>query len=283
MNLIDVYAERLRAAGNSEATVGSRCRALRRIDRDLPQGLVAASGDELAAILAGCATAWTRYTYYSHLKGYYSTMVTAGKLTYDPTTAIPRPRQGDSLPDPVADHELFIALERSPDSPWRCAVLLAAYQGLRCAEIAHLERADVTEARVHVRVGKGGRSRFIPTHPSVWDYVHRLPAGPVVCDAYGEAVTPQWLTHAQARHWQRIGLARMHLHRFRHWFGTTLVDQGNGIEVVCELMGHASIATTQGYVRVAQSRRAAAIRTLPVMAAAELVTSKLGHPATVAA
>jgi len=60
----------------------------------------------------------------------------------------------------------------------------------------------------------------------------------------------------------------VHLHRFRHWFGTTLVDRGVGIEVVKELMGHARLETTLGYVRSSTARRAAAIGALPVLTGA---------------
>ncbi len=263
--LIDRYAEQLRAAGSSDNTIGSRTRVLRRIDRDLPRGLNEANRDELTAILAACRTAWTRCTYYSHLRGYYRAMVESDRLTFDPSAAIPRPREGDRLPNPVSDEELAAALDRSPEHPWRVVVLVAAYQGLRCAELAELDRADVTEIRVHVRRGKGGRGRYVPTHPAVWEYVRRLPPGPVVVRDVAEPVTAAWLTGAQGRHWRRIGLPGVHLHRFRHWFGSTLAEQDVGLEVIADLMGHTSIATTQGYVRVASARRVAAIRRLPVV------------------
>ena len=143
-----------------------------------------------------------------------------------------------------------------------------------------LERSDVTVERVHVRRGKGGRARFIPTHPLVWDLIRGRRDGPVlVADL---PLTPDRLTKSQGRHWQRIGMPEVHLHRFRHWFGTTLVDEGVGIEVVRELMGHRSIATTQGYVRVAQAKRDAAIVRLPEWKI-EAGTSRLDPRATRAA
>jgi integrase len=150
---------------------------------------------------------------------------------------------------------------------------------LRCGEAARLLRSDVTQLAVHVRHGTGGKSRFVPTHPVVGDYVQTLPHGPVVVGVDGQGVTPAWLTRSQGRHWRRIGLPGLHLHRFRHWFGTTLCDQGIGLEVVSQLMGHASVATTMGYVKVAQRRHAAAIRHLPVVGVAEPGVGRLGHTA----
>jgi len=261
-DLIDTYAERLRAAGRSRYTISTRCRVLRRADRLLPRGLDKACGDEISAYLARLDKNWSKVTYYSAFNGFYSTLVRAGKLAYNPMEAVDRPAPGDSTPNPVTTEQFFAALELSPD-PWHGAIILGGYAGLRCAEMAALLRSDVTEDRVHVRCGKGGRARFIPTHPAIWQMVRERHAGPILLDAVGTPFTPERLTGSQGRHWQRIGMPEIHLHRFRHWFGTTLVDNGVGIEVVCELMGHRSVATTQGYVRVSQTKRDAAIVRLP--------------------
>jgi integrase/recombinase XerD len=273
--LIEDYAQRLRAAGRSRYTINIRCRVLRRIHTLLPHGLDGASGDEITAVLATCQTRATGATYDGHLRGYYSTMVAAGHLAYDPMTAVKRPKPGDRTPNPVTDAELVIALDRSPDQPWRLATMLGAYQGMRCGEITRVDREDFTAERVRVD-GKGGKIRYVPTHPLVWEHVSPLPTGPVIRGVLGGRVTPEHLTASQSCHWRSIGLPNVHLHRLRHWFGTTLVDQGVGIEVVCELMGHASVATTQGYVRVAQRHRAAAILHLPIMTP-EPGSSRLGR------
>lgn len=273
-DLIEVYAERLRAAGRSPYTIACRCRVLRRAERLLPHGLDEANGDEITAFLAGLRKNWTKATYYSHLHGYYVSMVRAGRLSYDPTSAIDRPQSGDSTPNPVTSTELFTALERSPDDPWYRAILLGSYAGLRCAEIVRLVREDVTEQRLHVKRGKGGRARYIPTHPALWVAVRDLEPGPVI-RRHGGPMSPEYLTGSQGKHWQAIGMPDIHLHRFRHWFGTELVEAGVGIEVVCELMGHRSIATTQGYVRVSQAKRDSAIVRLPQQRKIEPAVTRL--------
>lgn len=263
-DLIDAYALRLRAAGRSPYTISTRCRVLRRADKILPRGLDKACGDEIAAYLAGRRPGWTQSTYYSAFNGFYAAMVRTGKLDYNPMTAVDRPQAGDSLPNPVSDAELAHAIAHSPDDPWLMSIVLGAYAGLRCGESAGLDRDDVTQQRLHVVRGKGGRGRYVPTHPLVWQLVQDRPCGRVVRAVDGGPISAERLTATQAAHWKRIGLPpEVHLHRFRHWFGTTLCDQGVGIEVVCELMGHRSIATTQGYVRVSQAKRDAAIVRLP--------------------
>lgn len=263
--LIEDYAERLRAAGRSPLTISTRCRVLRHANRTLPHGLDEACGNEITTYLARCRASWTKSTNYSHLNGFFTTAVRLRWLDFNPMTEVDRPKAGDRLPNPVSDDEVRIAIDRSADLPWRMVVLLAAYEGLRCGEAARIEREDITEQHVHVRCGKGGKDRFIPTHHLVWQTVKDRPGGRLVL-RNGRPLSPGHLSQLQRRHWHEIGLsAAVHIHRFRHWFGTTLVDRGVGIEVVKELMGHARLETTLGYVRSSTARRAAAIGTLPVL------------------
>jgi integrase/recombinase XerD len=261
--LINAYAERLKAIGRSVETIKTRCRVLRQADNAMPRGLEQANGDDVSAFLAARPAAWSKTTCYSHLRGFYRTMVKSGRMTIDPTDDVERPKCGDSIPNPVEDEDLLRALERSPDQPWRTAIILGAYAGLRCCEIVALDRADVTSDHVHVVRGKGGKGRRVPTHPAVWQLVRDLPAGLIVHSQLGCDMSAGYLSKAARHHFDRIGLPDVHMHRFRHWFGTTLCDQGVGIEVVKELMGHKSIATTQGYVRVSVERRRSAMLALP--------------------
>ena len=176
-----------------------------------------------------------------------------------------RPRAGERIPDPLNDEELAAAVGGSPAQPWGLAMTLAAWAGLRCCEVCRLDRADITEERVHVIRGKGDKGRYVPTHPVVWGAVRDLGPGPVVRGVRGRPVSPEYLSGRQHQHWLSLGLGDVHLHRGRHWFGTSLCDRGVGIEVVCGLMGHASVATTQGYIRVSVGRHRAAMLALPTL------------------
>lgn len=284
-DLIATYAQRLEARGRSKATIYSRERNLHHANRRLPHGLEEACGDEITAFLAAKDAIWTKGTYYYSLKSFYALMVKLGKLETNPMDSVDPPRSGDHEPNPVSDEELRIALELSPDQPWRAAVILAAYAGLRCAELCGIRGVDITPERVHVIQGKGGKSRYVPTHPAVWALRERMGKGHLIVTRRGTPFKPNGLSCNQRPVWERMGLEEVHLHRFRHWFGTTLVEQGVGIEIVSTLMGHSSVATTQGYVRVSTKRKQAAILTLPLPSAVqpEPVGSRLGLGTTEAA
>jgi site-specific recombinase XerD len=90
-----------------------------------------------------------------------------------------------------------------------------------------------------------------------------MPAGLLVHSATGLAMSAQRLTGMQRPVWARIGQPHQHLHRFRHWFATTLLRNGADIRTVQELMRHRSILSTQGYTAVTSPQRQAAIQLLP--------------------
>lgn len=264
-DLIPRHLEHLEGAGKSPRTVADRKRLLEHADACLPYGLDEAHYDEIAAYLANSAwSTWTRSTYWSHLRGYYRWAVKVGELTLDPMGLLDRPPAGECLPDPVTDDELALALHRSPAQPWGMAIMLAAYAGLRCCELVRLRREDVTVNDLRVRVGKGRRAAVIPTSPILWAYLQGRPRGLLVTSVTGLAMSAHYLASNQRRlHWERIGLAEVHLHRFRHWYGTTLLRLGADLRTVQELMRHRSIISTQGYTLIVSEQRSQAIATLP--------------------
>lgn len=263
-DLIPRHLDHLEGAGKSPRTLQARQRLLEHAHRHLPYGLDEAHCDEIAAYLGTPGwSAWTRSTYWSHLRGYYRWGVKVGELTLDPMSVLDRPPAGECLPDPVTDDELAQALARSPVQPWGLAVMLAAYAGLRCCELVRLRREDVTVDELRIRVGKGGRAAVVPTSPVLWAYLRDRPRGLLVTTATGRPNTAHYLTSSQYQHWQRIGLPEVHLHRFRHWYGTTLLRMGADLRTVQELMRHRSIMSTQGYTLIVSEQRSNAIRTLP--------------------
>lgn len=259
MDLIGAYVRHMQAAGLSLNTIEDRDAFLRRIDRELPMGLVQATVEELEDWLA--RNGWkpaTRASYYSHVTGLFRWARRRDLIDWDPSTALTRPRVPAGVPKPCADEDLAHAIRMSPD-PWRRFIILAAYAGLRCCEIATVERRDIDQEEMTIR-GKGGRKRTVPTWPQVWEVVERLPAGLV-----GEGYSAGQISRGGARHLRRIGLEKVTMHTFRHWFASTLLDQGTDIRVVQELLGHASLSMTAVYTQVNSKQRRAAVATLPVL------------------
>jgi integrase len=262
-DLIPKYKRWLQAGGRSDAMVDCRVRLLRHADAHLPRGLDRSHTYEIEEYMANPGWGrWTRHTYFGHLYGYYTWGVTRGDLPKNPMCAMIRPPEGDRLPDPCTDSELAVALTSLPMRPMGMAVRLAAYAGLRCCEITAALREKCTQDRLRVK-GKGGLIRAVPMSPILWAVIADLPAGPLCVGVRGRAITAKTLSVVQASYWRRIGLPSMHMHRLRHWFGTTLLLQGADLRTVQQLMGHASIMSTVGYTEVVDVQRRAAVRLLP--------------------
>jgi len=188
----------------------------------------------------------------------------------DPAAGIGAPSAGRPLPRALAPDDVARLLEAPPrDGPAglrdRAALELLAGAGLRIAELVGLDVDDVdlVEHTVHVR-GKGDRERIVPFGVPAADAVGRwLSVGRPVLVARGPALllngrggrlTRQGLWKAIAGHARRAGItAHVTPHTLRHSFATHLLDGGADVRAVQELLGHASVTTTQIYTQVSRT------------------------------
>lgn len=266
-DLIPLHLMWMRAGGRSERTIHDRERLLLHADRVLPYGIDQAHTNEWAAYLANPRwQPWTRCIYDRHARGYYRWAVPC-YLTFNPMDALIRPPEGDREPDPATDEELAQALDQLPPMPWRLAVIMAAYAGLRCCEIVSIRREQCTAESLRVR-GKGGKVTVMPMAPQLWAEIKDRPPGLLVTGARGKPLSPQMLTQMQRKIWIRIGQPHQHMHRFRAWFCTTLINAGVNVRVVQELMRHSDLKPILHYAAVAKTQRLAAIAVLPTFTGA---------------
>jgi integrase len=210
-------------------------------------------------------TASTRYAWLSHLHRFYDWTLRADLGTVDPTARIVRPKLRRRLPRPVATAELKAALVDAQPLH-RCWLLLAAYMGLRCQEIAGIRRDDVLEDEGLLRVvkGKGGVERLIPLHPEILDALRALPMprhGWVFTGVRGGPYSPAHLSHDFNAFLRSAGVSGT-AHQLRHWFGTNLYAQTHDIRLTQEMLGHADLATTAIYTAFDRQGAVAAIRAM---------------------
>jgi integrase/recombinase XerC len=274
-DLIDAHIAHCRAAGFSRRTINDRRRVLQAVDRALPWGLEQASVEELTDWLAhevdDRKEEWsneTKANYRGHICGFFRWACdpTNPLLDFDPSAALPRPSVPSRAPRPVSTEQLALALARL-ENPFRFWVLLAAYAGLRCLEIASTRREDITVDHIRVR-GKGGKVATVPTHPLIWQAVQDFPPGLIAKSIRGGGLSEHWVSVATAAELRAVGVPAT-LHRFRHWLGTeSLRAPGGNLRKTQELLRHSSPATTAIYTQVTDEERRAVIHALPVPAAA---------------
>lgn len=278
-DLIDEHLRHIAAGGLApDSTVDDRRKILRRLDRELPYGLEAANAAELEAWFVAGRTPlgrpWsrkTRATYHEHIAAFYRWACNtqrgmSPKLNWNPFEDIPRPRTPRGVPRPALDSQVADVLARA-DRPWRTAVLLAAYAGMRVGEIAVATREQVSMDLLII-TGKGGRTRVVPRHPMVADEAARLEPGRMFRRPRGGDADGDWLSGRVSDHLTELGYPLLTAHMFRHWFATTTLAACGNLRVVQELLGHSDPATTAVYTQITDEQRRFAVGALPVLAAA---------------
>jgi integrase/recombinase XerC len=197
----------------------------------------------------------------------------SGKGTVGALAAVRTPKVEKTLPKPlpiplarrIIDAGLRAGEEREPWILARDAAVLALLygSGLRISEALGLKRKDLPDpgASDVLRVtGKGNKSRMVPILAQVArlaaEYVaicpYRLPAdGPLFVGARGGALSPRIIQLAMARLRGALGLPETATpHALRHSFATHLLARGGDLRAIQELLGHASLSTTQIYTAV---------------------------------
>ncbi|MGH1452609.1 MAG: tyrosine recombinase XerC [Paracoccaceae bacterium] len=189
---------------------------------------------------------------------------------FDPTAVLSAraPKFPRKLPRPLAEdaaRDMISQVELQSDQGWigarDSAVMTLLYGcGLRISEALSLKGSDAPLAEVIRITGKGGKERIVPVVPvarrAVQDYL-RLCPWPVEPDAplfrgkRGGALAPRMVQKVTEQARMQLGLpASVTPHAMRHSFATHLLNAGGDLRAIQELLGHASLSTTQNYTGV---------------------------------
>jgi integrase/recombinase XerC len=197
-----------------------------------------------------------------------------GKGKVGALSAVRAPKVGKTLPKPLA----IAAAKRIADTglragearePWiiarDAAVLGLLYgSGLRISEALSLKPKDLVAGDAITVTGKGNKTRMVPVLPQVakliTDYVALCPLdlpddGALFVGARGGQLSPRIVQLAMARLRGALGLPDTATpHALRHSFATHLLARGGDLRAIQELLGHASLSTTQIYTAVDSER-----------------------------
>ncbi len=207
-----------------------------------------------------------------------------GKGKVGALSAIRAPKVGKSLPKPIAvgaAKELTDADLRAGENrePWiwarDAAVMALLYgSGLRISEALGLKKRDVPlpgSGDVLTVIGKGNKTRMVPVLQNVLaliqDYVamcpHTIAAdGPIFVGARGGPLSPRIIQLTMERLRGALGLPDSATpHALRHSFATHLLGRGGDLRAIQELLGHASLSTTQIYTGIDTERLLEVYRT----------------------
>lgn len=208
----------------------------------------------------------------SAVKGFYRHAIKRGLISETGITALRTPKLPRSLPKPLNAGEALEAVEAIGDQArddWigkrDIAVLTLLYGcGLRISEALGLKRGDIPgggTAMPLLRItGKGNKTRMVPLLPVVIEAVQAYLAvcpfkgdarDPLFYGARGGPLQPRLIQGAMQLLRARLGLPETATpHALRHSFATHLLAGGGDLRAIQELLGHASLSTTQRYTEV---------------------------------
>jgi integrase/recombinase XerD len=203
------------------------------------------------------------------VRSFHRFLVREGLTERDPSSDVSRPRVPRALPHPLTRDEVGRVLDAPTDGSAAGlrdrALLEVLYgSGLRVSEATGLDVDDVDVPDGSLRVlGKGGREREVPVgrfaraaleryltggRPSLVSAASR---GALFLNTRGGRLTRQSVARLVAGYAHAAGIERrVSPHDLRHSFATHLLEGGADVRVVQELLGHASVATTQVYTLV---------------------------------
>ena len=207
------------------------------------------------------------------IRGFYRFVYGDGLIERDVAAHIDLPRQPRLLPETLTVADVEALLDAAPDLRGRALLELLYAAGLRVSEAIGLDRADLALDGGYVRViGKGDKERLVPVGDIALDWLARWleegrPAllalhhvtpqrgGPLFLGDRGGRLARQQAFAIVRGAARRAGLADgVSPHTLRHSFATHLLEGGADLRIVQELLGHASISTTQLYTHVTGER-----------------------------
>ena len=211
----------------------------------------------------------------SALRTFFRFMMREGRIGHNPLTGITGPKSGRSIPVFLTVDEVFSLLE-SPDSRDtyasrdRAIMELLYSTGIRVAELVSRNLGDLDFESEMLRVtGKGNKERLVPVGKPALEAMNQwllqrdeiisdrgvkrneIEFEPIFINGRGGRLTTRSVERFVVKYAQRTGLRQaVTPHALRHSFATHLLEMGADLRSVQELLGHASLSTTQRYTHL---------------------------------
>jgi integrase/recombinase XerD len=214
----------------------------------------------------------THQAHLSAIKGLFAYLVRQGMVTFDPAKGIEPPKSAATLPEIPTEEEIARILAapdlQTPLGIRNRAILEVLYSsGLRRQELINLNLSDVDPENGYLRVvqGKNKKDRMVPLGDVAGKFIEaylklvrwwylRDPAEPAlfIDSAKGKRLSPGMLGHLLTQLIKKTGITKkVTPHTFRHAMATHLLQNQADIRHIQMMLGHASVATTEIYTRLA--------------------------------
>lgn len=218
----------------------------------------------------------------SALRSFFAFLRLEGEVESSPTELITAPKCGRSLPDALSTEEIdamLSSIDLSSVAGYRDrAIVEMLYScGLRVSELISLRTSDVVQKEGYIKVmGKGRKQRLVPMSPAAemqldlylaqrWELVTELSEDYIFLNQRGgKTLSRMAVFTIVERAAKMAGITKnISPHTLRHSFASHLLEGGADIRQVQELLGHASISTTEIYTHINTRHLHSVIEVLP--------------------
>ena len=207
----------------------------------------------------------------STVRSFFGWLFETQRLALDPATGLRNPKLPKRLPAFLTEGESAALLELPepldfPSARLRCLLELLYAAGLRVSELTGLDLQDLLPGERTLRVlGKGSKERLVPFHEQAGQVLETYlgfrkaflatrslpPTAALFVNQRGGRLTPTSVRDFLGRALERAAVrARVSPHALRHSFATHLLNHGMDLRAIQELLGHASLSTTQRYTHL---------------------------------
>lgn len=199
---------------------------------------------------------------YANIKGFFEWLKKDKTITVNPCEGVPKPKRNKVMPRIPTAQQMLRLLEMPDVRFWEGvrdkAILELIYSsGLRATEVCQLEVRDVSKWAVHVASGKGSKTRTVPItgHAAkaleayMTDF-EGLERSKLFVTARGQRFTRNALFRMVKNYAILAGIEDCSPHTLRHACATHLLERGADLRMIQEVLGHASISSTQRYTQL---------------------------------
>jgi integrase/recombinase XerC len=259
----NAFASSLRASGKAQKTVDVYQRSVRSYC-EVVDPIQAKPVDIETWLTQLGVGANTIGQYLIRLRQFHKWLIREGYRLDNPVDLIDAPKVAPKKPRPLPEQYLH-AIWDIADKQERAWIVLGLYCGLRASEAVSVRVEDIVDGPSLRIVGKGGRERVVPMRPEVLEALRDLWPG---TGRFFPKANEKTASVRIGKLLRQVGCPPLYsFHSLRHSFGSATYKASRDIRLVQELLGHASLTTTQGYVAFDDEQARWVVSRLPALVA----------------